>query len=111
MYTFYMYTFVMNAASESWNLARMLPLLVGDLVPDDDPHWLNILLLLSIIDIIMAPKTTRALAAYLRELILEHHTAIKELYPDDPLTPKMHYIIHIPQWMTRLGVRDMHTAA
>ena len=102
-----MYTFVLNAASESWTLARMLPLLVGDLVPDDDPHWLNFLLLLSIIDIIMAPKTTRALAAYLRELILQHHTAFKELYPERPITPKMHYIIHIPQWMIRWG--DLHT--
>ena len=95
-----MCTFVMNVASESWSLARMLPLLVGDLVPEDDPHWLNFLLLLSIIDIIMAPKT-RALAAYLRELILQHHTAFKELYPERPITPKMHYIIHIPHWMIR----------
>lgn len=102
-----MYTFVMYPASESWTLARMLPLLVGDLVPDDDPHWLNFLLLLSIIDIIMAPKTTRALAAYLRELILQHHTAFKELYPERPITPKMHYIIHIPQWMIRWGY--LHT--
>ena len=69
----------------------MLPLLVGDLVPEDDPHWLNFLLLLSIIDI-MAPKATKALAAYLRELILQHHTAFKELYPELPITPKMHYI-------------------
>ena len=74
----------------------MLPLLVGDLVPEDDPHWLNFLLLLSIIDI-MAPKATKALAAYLRELNLQHHTAFKELYPERPITPKMHYIIHIPQ--------------
>ena len=70
----------------------MLPLLVGDLVPEDDPHWLNFFLLLSIIDIIMAPKATKALAAYLRELILQHHTAFKELYPERPITPKMHYI-------------------
>ena len=63
----------------------MLPLLVGDLVPEDDPHWLNFFLLLSIIDIIMAPKATKALAAYLRELILQQ-------YPERPITPKMHYI-------------------
>ena len=57
----------------------------------------------------MAPKTTKALAAYLRELILQHHTAFKELYPERPITPKMHYIIHIPQWIIRLG--DMHIIA
>ena len=91
----------MNVASESWSLARMLPLLVRDLVPEDDPHWLNFLLLLSIIDIIMASKTSRALAAYLRELILQHHTAFKELYPEHPITPKMDYIIHISHWMIK----------
>lgn len=79
----------------------MLSLLVGDLVPEDDPHWLNFLLLLSIIDIVMAPKTTKALAAYLKELTLQHHTAFKELYLERPITPKMHYIIHIPQWMIK----------
>ena len=89
----------MYVASESWALARMLPLLVGDLIPEDDPYWLNYVLLLSIVDIIMAPKTTKATAAYLRELILEHHTQFTELYPERPITPKLHYMIHIPQWI------------
>lgn len=90
-----------HTASESWALARMLPLLIGDLIPESDPHWLNYLLLLSIVDIIMAPKTTRATAAYLRDLIWEHHTAFKDLYPERPITPKLHYMVHIPEWMIK----------
>ena len=74
----------------------MLPLLLGDLVPDDDPHWQNFLLLLTIVDMVMAPKCTTEIAAYLRELILEHHTAFVELYPEHPITPKLYYMIHIP---------------
>lgn len=88
-------------ASEAWSLARMLPLLVGDLVPEDNPFWQNFLLMLTITDLVLAPKSTTAIAAHLRQLILEHHTAFKELYPDRPLTPKMHYMVHIPQWIVR----------
>ena len=49
----------------------------------------------------MAPRTTVSLAAQVRELIAEHHTLFKTLYPDRPLTPKCHYMVHIPKWITR----------
>lgn len=79
----------------------MLPLLVGDLVPSDDPYWQLFLLLLKITDIVMAPKSTPAIAAYLRQLIEEHHTKFVHLYPDRSLTPKLHYLVHMPNWILR----------
>lgn len=79
----------------------MLPLLVGDLVPCDNPYWQHYLLLLKITDIVMAPKCTPPIAAYLRQLIEEHHTQFRQLYPDRPLTPKQHYLVHIPSWIVR----------
>ena len=86
-------------AMEAWNRALMLPLLIGDLVPEDNEYWQLFLLLLKITDFVLAPKCTTAIAAYLRQLIEEHHTTFRQLYPDRRLTPKMHYIVHIPQWM------------
>ena len=85
------------SASETWALARMLPLLIGDMVSDDNPFWQLYLLLLKILGIIMAPKISRAIAAYLRELIAEHHSTFTQLYPHCHLTPKFHYMVHIPQ--------------
>lgn len=61
-------------SSETWCLARLLPILIGGLVPEDDPYWINYLLLLEITDIVLAPFCTRGIVAHLRELISEHHT-------------------------------------
>ena len=82
-------------------MARLLPLLIGDLVPDDDGNWQNYMLLLSITEYIMAPRCTRGIAVHLKSMIAEHHLTFKELYPERPLTPKMHYMVHMPEWMLR----------
>ena len=96
-----MILYALSLASETWALARMLPLLIGDLVPSDNHYWQLFLLLLKITDIMMAPRCTSAIAAYLRQLIEEHHTLFRELYPDRPLTPKLHYLVHVPNWTVR----------
>ena len=52
-----------------WCLARMLPLLIGDLTTEGYSHWKNFLLLLQIQEILFAPATSPELAAYLAALI------------------------------------------
>lgn len=81
-----------------WCLIRLLPLIVGDLIPIEDPHWKNFLLLLDICDYVSAPVVSRGVAGHLRILIWEHHTNFKRLY-QRPLTPKFHYMIHMAKWM------------
>ena len=49
-----------------WCLARMLPLIIGDSVPEEDPHWENSLLLLTILEYILAPVVSQDDIAYLR---------------------------------------------
>ena len=65
----------------------MLPLLIGDLVPEDNIYWRNFLLM-RITGLLMGPQVTSATAVYLRHLIEEHHTAFRQLYPNRPLPPK-----------------------
>lgn len=57
--------YALFTASETWSLARMLPLIIGDLVPEDNPYWKLFLLLLDILDLVMSPKSTPAVASYL----------------------------------------------
>lgn len=95
-------------ASQMWCLARNLPLMIGQLIPENEPHWDSFLLHLTIIDYVFAPVTSADIADYLRQLIHEHHTAFRELYPDASFIPKLHYIIHIPDWMLRLEVMSFH---
>ena len=78
-------------------MIRLLPFIIGDLIPEDNPNWTNFLRQREIIDYVCAPETTLAIAGYLRDLIHDHHTIFKELYPNRALTPKFNYMIHIPQ--------------
>ena len=57
----------------------MFPLLVGDLVPEDDANWENFLTLLKIEEIVFAPKTSVQLAAYLDILVGEYLEDFKSL--------------------------------
>ena len=104
-----------SLATQTWCLARFLPLLIGDLIPEGDERWNNFLLLLQIMEYLFAPRITHDQVAYL-ELLIE--TFLEEfvcLYPDRPLTPKMHYLVHTPMWIRRYffilsdAILDLHS--
>ena len=75
--------------------------MIGSMIPEGDSHWNNFLLLLRIIDYIFAPVSSDDIIPYIEELINEHHTQFSSLYPNSPIIPKMHYMIHIPEWISR----------
>ena len=83
-----------------WCLARMLPLLIGDLIPEGEIHWQNFLLLLQIEEILFAPATSPELAAYLVVLISEYLETFSALYTR-PIIPKQHYMVHYPRQIVR----------
>ncbi len=95
-----MYAFS-NSASQAWCLGRVLPLLVGDLIPEDNEKWENYLELLKIMEYIFATVTTTDKLDYLQILIQDYLTEFTRLYPARPLVPKMHYLVHMPSWMRR----------
>ena len=93
--------FFLILAAQMWCLCRLLPLMIGHLIPNGNEHWENFLLLLKIIDIILAPCTTHRIISYLGVLIQDHHEEFFRLNPSCPVTPKFHYMIHYPEWMSR----------
>ena len=70
--------------------------MIGNVVPEDDPHWHNFLLLLTIIDYTFAPVVSPDEVAYLHSIIEEHNSSFKALYRDSSMISKLHYIIHFP---------------
>ena len=86
-------------AAQMWLLGRILPLLIGDLIPDDDEHWLSFLLMLEIVDHLFSPQVTEDQAAYVACLIAEHHQDFRELYAGHSVIPKMHFMVHMPRLM------------
>ena len=94
---------IRQTASQMWLLARTFSILVGDLVPRDDPNWHSFLKLLRICDICVAPALSADTVAYLEILIEEHHQQFTKLYPDKSITPKMHFMVHYPQQILNYG--------
>ena len=82
-----------------WCLARMLPLMIGDLVEEDD-RWTNFLRLLQIEEIVFAPTLSVQLAAYLGTLIDDYLQSFKELYKRN-IIPKQHFMVHYPRHILR----------
>lgn len=90
-------------ATKMWCLGRVLPLVIGEWVPEDQPHYKTFLILRTILDITMAPVICIERVMYLRDIIEEHHQRFLECYPEVAVIPKMHYIIHLPQWIMKVG--------
>ena len=82
-----------------WLLGRLLPIVVGSYVLQDDEKWSNFLLLLDIVDTLFARRITEDTPGVLHCLIEEHHTNFTELYPHQSVLPKMHFMVHTPRTM------------
>ena len=85
-----------------WCLGRLLTLMIGHHIPQDNEHWLNFLALLQVIDYLFAPVISHESVDHLRVLIGNYHYTFKSLYPDCNIIPKMHYMVHYPDWIVRL---------
>ena len=84
-----------------WTLARNLPVMIGDLIPQGDVYWETFLTLLDILDICMAQVVSDDMASHLNLLIRDHHEAYTDIYPEKSLLPKQHYMVHYPYWMRK----------
>ena len=82
----------------------MLPLLIGDLVPEDEESWENFLCLLKIEEIIFAPSCSEEVAAYLAVLVEEYLQNFTKLN-ERKVIPKQHYMVHYPRQIIRLSIQ------
>lgn len=78
------------SASQAWCLGCFFPLIIGDLVPEDEKCE-NFLELLTIMDYVFAPVVTNDIASYLEVLIEDFLIEFRRLYSERHLTPKIHY--------------------
>ena len=53
---------------------------------------------LKVVDLLFAPEISADdEIGYLQMLIIDHHTNFVQLYPECTVTPKMHYMVHMPR--------------
>lgn len=82
-----------------WLLGRTLPLMIGKYVPpNDDPHWNCFLDLLRITTIATANTVSEDTPVIMTMIIEQYLACFASLYPSQ-LTPKFHYLLHLPYQM------------
>ena len=83
------------SASQMWLLGRLLPLMVGQCVPESDEHWKCCLQLLRIVTLATSHEVTEGAIPVLTLLVEEYLSQYANLHPGR-MVPKLHYLIHLP---------------
>lgn len=88
---------------ENWTLLRLLPLLIGDKIPENDCVWGVILELKDIVEVLASSVFTEEKLCYLEAKIHEHRQLLQEAFPEFKLRPKHHFIEHYPYLIRCFG--------
>ncbi|XP_055586654.1 uncharacterized protein LOC129739251 [Uranotaenia lowii] len=80
-------------ASEIITITRFLPLIIGKLVPQNDPVWNYFCNLIKIFDLLMQSDISLVMLDHLKQIIKIHHEQYITLFKDK-LKPKHHNLVH-----------------
>lgn len=81
------------SARETWCFVSFFPLIIGDLVPENDVVWEYVIALSKIIDIALCPIMTKDLIIHFNNLISRHNELFLNLFKVN-LKPKHHFMTH-----------------
>ena len=75
---------------------RLLPFLIGDWIPEEESNRECLLLLHATYSIRTAFAVTEEHVVNLEWLIQAHHELFVKLYMKEAMTPKIHFVVHLP---------------
>ena len=94
---------VKQTMSQMWCLVRLLPLMVGTNVPEDDNAWEVLLMLLKAMEYICSPELRTGHIDVMHDIIQEFFALRLRTFPEYELRPKDHYILHYEKQMKSMG--------
>ena len=97
----YNYLLSCCSAAQMWELFNILPFLVGKQFPPCNPHYDCFMLLNDISTILFSPVIAHDQIPFLRVQIQQYLQQFTSLYPHRPLTPKFHFLVHLPNLINR----------
>ena len=85
---------IKSTAAQSLCFVRLLPLMIGNHVPEEDERWIVFCKYLHCLDFILAPKLTTGDIAYMKSQIESLLKMFFTLHEDLPVKPKAHHLLH-----------------
>lgn len=92
-----------QTAAGMMNLMLLYPFMWGYRIPGGDKVWENLNRLRKINILSLSTLCNDDTKHLLKTLIAEHHFNFVRLFPSAPFTPKMHYVVHLPQQIESHG--------
>ena len=86
--------------SQMWCLVRLLPFAIGNQIPEENQEWGIISKLLDVIEYVCAPSLDQEAIIYMKSLIEDFWKCYLDIFPDQKLTPKGHYMLHYASEIT-----------
>lgn len=77
--------------------------MIGDRIPEDDSAWQVLMTLKDIVELVMAPVHTNESIGYLESKISEHRYRYLNVFPNQTVKPKHHFLEHYPSLTTAFG--------
>ena len=79
-----------------------------DTIPNNNLFYQLLLQITSIVQISFSPVISKGTIKELQDLIERYLVLFKELFPDENITPKMHYMLHTPRQIELLCLLVRH---
>lgn len=90
-------------ASEAWCLLRLMGLLFGRFIEPGNPQWEVLCLLQEVVSVVCSPIQSNDSIAYMQTLITDFLEEFRFNFPNEPIRPKFHYLIHYPEMTLAFG--------
>ncbi|XP_064482771.1 uncharacterized protein LOC135395575 [Ornithodoros turicata] len=94
---------IKGTASQKLCLFRLLPQLLGDHVPEGNTDWDIYLQYREMVNILLSDRIPVDCVSYLEVHIASFLRAFVQQYPELNITPKLHYLIHYPRYISLFG--------
>ncbi|XP_019861591.1 PREDICTED: uncharacterized protein LOC109590086 [Amphimedon queenslandica] len=100
---------IKQTASQMMTLVRLFPFLCGNVEVENDKHWDCYLILLAICDMACSFDVQESDPTKFGWMVQVYLESFVTLYsPQFSVTPKMHYLVHLPKQMTLFGPLRHH---
>ena len=96
-------------AAQARLFLRLIPFILCSLIPVDDDYYTLVVELIELCQIVFTPVITLPTINLLKGKIGEHFRNFKKHFPNISITPKQHYMIHIPSMIKQLGPMIRHS--
>ncbi|XP_041863678.1 uncharacterized protein LOC121653945 [Melanotaenia boesemani] len=88
---------------ENWTLLRLLPLLIGSSIPEQEASWEILMDLKEIVEIVLSTTLSEEILCYLESKISDHRKLLLDTFPDFRCLPKHHFIEHYVHLISCFG--------